>query len=65
MEPPGTVDALDPAQLDVARRRRPADPGLRPCGVEGRDRLDDTGDDLDLPDDADVQDGSEDKESPA
>ena len=38
-EGPGAMDALDPAQLDVARGRRPADEGQGTGGVEPREPL--------------------------
>jgi hypothetical protein len=40
------VHALDPAQLDVAGRAGPADPGERPCRVQRRDRVGHGGHDL-------------------
>ena len=42
----GAVDAFDPGELDVAGRRRAADPGQRAGRVEPGDRVGDVGDDL-------------------
>src|SRR6516162_3174926 len=36
LERPGTVDSLDPAELDVGGGRRARDPGLRTPGDRGR-----------------------------
>ena len=46
IEGPRPVHALDPAQLDVAGRARPADPGQRARRVQRRNRVRHRGDDL-------------------
>ena len=46
VERPRAVHALDPAELDVAGRAGPADPGERARRVQRRDRVGHGGDDL-------------------
>jgi hypothetical protein len=65
-EPARAVDALDPVELDVGRRRRAGDERDRPAlAGDALDRLGDELDDLRRLDDADVEVGDERQRAPA